>query len=123
MTQVLFSSIDTAARTATFTVDGTPVTRPIAQEVTDETLADHLQALANGLIIEAEQAAAVATPGAITAAPVAEGTEFVYVEPVTEEEETPVEDVPAEEVPVEETPAEEVPAEPVVETPTEETPA
>jgi len=49
---VTFESVDTKARTATFNVNGTFVTRPIADGVGDEQLADHLRALAEGLAIE-----------------------------------------------------------------------
>lgn len=77
--------MDLEARTATFDVDGEKVTRPIAQEVTDATLQDHLQALANGLFVEAEEKAATEIVGTITTVPVEVGTEFQYVEPVVEE--------------------------------------
>lgn len=49
---VKFQSVDLKARTATFDVDGESVTRGIADDVVNETLKDHLIALAQGLAIE-----------------------------------------------------------------------
>lgn len=63
MTQVtLVSYTVEAPRTATFSVGENIVTRPIAQEVTDDTLREHLTALARGLAIEYAEASPEVTP-------------------------------------------------------------
>ena len=93
MTTITLVSVDSVARTATFAVNGQNITRGISQEVTSETLADHLQALANGLIIEAEAAAVeVAEVTPLSTDNIQVNTEYSYVEPVVEEApvETPV---------------------------------
>lgn len=82
MTTCTFVSMSIEERTATFNVNGENITRPISQEVTDETLADHLQALANGLIIEAEEKAKQSNVDVITAIPIDAGITYEYVEPV-----------------------------------------
>jgi len=68
---VKFKSIDFKTRTATFDVNGDLKTRPIAQEVTNETLEEHLTALAEGLKIEFPEEACV-----LSDCKIAEGTEF-----------------------------------------------
>lgn len=55
MSKVKFLSLDAGSRTATFDVNGKTVTRTISQETSDETLAEHLQALARGLAVELEE--------------------------------------------------------------------
>ena len=49
---VKFLSMDLVNKTATFEVNSNVVNRPIAEGVTDETIKDHLVALAQGLAIE-----------------------------------------------------------------------
>lgn len=75
---ITFVSADLTARTATFNVDGTPVTRPIAQEITSDTLQDHLTSLAYGLYVEATDADASAEVGVIdeSAVPTPSGIVF-----------------------------------------------
>lgn len=55
MSEIKFISINAETRTATFGVNGKEVTRSISQETTDETLAEHLRALARGLAVELEE--------------------------------------------------------------------
>lgn len=76
MSTIKFQSINAEVRTATFLVNDQPVTRPIADDITDETLGAHLQALALGLSVELED------------------------EGLTDDDETEVESDEAEEMPV-----------------------
>ncbi len=68
---VKFKSINFEDRTATFEVNGGLRTRPIAQEVTNETLEAHITALAEGLKIEFPEEVAV-----LSDCTIAEDTEF-----------------------------------------------
>lgn len=61
MTQVIFTSVDTGNRTATFKVNGVDVTRPIAEGVTSGDLQSHLEALAAGLASEFQSEATLDT--------------------------------------------------------------
>lgn len=70
--------------TATFQVDGAEelVTRPLSQEVTDETLEEHLKALARGLAVEAEEATLLEALPELSPGLVQEGTVLVEADAV-----------------------------------------
>lgn len=70
---VKFVSIDMETRMATFDVDGVIEERQIADKIKQDTLAEHLTAMAEGLLIEAK---ARIIPE-ITNAPFAAGEEIV----------------------------------------------
>lgn len=82
MAQVtLLSYTTTPPRAATFSVDGEEVTRPISQEVTDETLEAHLVALAQGLAIECAEKELAESPAlTLSEGLVAAGTVLVASE-------------------------------------------
>ena len=65
MTVIKFTGINKAGRTATFDVDGKTVVRKIPKKFTG-TIDDHLNALARGLMAEAqaEDVTAIETPKA-----------------------------------------------------------
>jgi hypothetical protein len=70
---VNFVSIDMEARTATFDVDGVIEERQIADGVGQDTIAEHLTAMAEGLVIEAKERLVPE----ITEAPFAVGQEII----------------------------------------------
>ena len=64
MSTVTFIELNKEARTVTLDVDGTQVTRGIADNVGDDQLEEYINALARGLVTEAEN-----TPKEITTSP------------------------------------------------------